>query len=46
MVKLPKDPKPEELTFDNIIEKENIICTSWVAGIVLNNIPNEDDFIA
>lgn len=27
LLKLPKDPKPEEINLDNIIEKDAIICT-------------------
>ena len=32
-----KDPKPEQLTFDNVILKESVIKSPWVLGIVLDN---------
>ena len=36
LLKIRKDPKPENVTIDNIIKKDSIIRSKWILGIILN----------
>ena len=36
LLKIKKDPKPENITIDNIIKKDSIIRSKWILGILLD----------
>ena len=35
LIKLKKDPKPEQITIHNIIKEQAIIKSKWVLGVIL-----------
>ena len=34
-VKIQRDPKPEEITIQNLIEKDTVLKNKWTIGLVL-----------